>query len=127
MSRSGSEPAFPGQPAACGTLLSLACSWQVLLPARLLQAAASPAALRAGGERRLRGLSQSILRASLGVWEAQTRRNSWALPLSFSSGTWEEDGKGLRRRRREGAEFSMSSCQNVISCIARAASLGGIN
>lgn len=63
--------------------------------------------------------------ASPWVWEAQARRNSWALPLFFFLGMWEEDEKGLRRR--EGVEFSMSSCQNVISCIAPAGSLGRIN
>lgn len=73
------------------------------------------------------GLSSEISLASPWVWEAQARRNSWALPLSwfFFLGMWEEGGKGLRRR--EGAEFSMSSCQNVISCIAWAGSLGRIN
>lgn len=49
----------------------------------------------------------------------------WLGPSSlFFLGMWEEDGKGLRR---EGAEFSMSSCQNVISCVALAGSLGRIN
>lgn len=72
---------------------------------------------------------RSIPRASLWAWEAQPRRNSLALPLShlcfFLLGMWEEGGKGSRRR--EGAEFSMSSCQNVISCVAQAGSLGRIN
>lgn len=74
----------------------------------------------------------SIPQASPWAWEAQARRNSLALPLFlFFFFYFRHVGggrKGLEEEGgREGAEFSMSSCQNVISCVARAGSLGRIN